>query len=256
MLGAIAGDIIGSVHEFKAMKSTDFDLFVNDCTFTDDTVMTIAVADSILCGTDYVQSFKTFGRKHPSAGYGGNFFDWLHSARTEPYFSFGNGSAMRVSPVGFAFNSVDEVLKEAKKSAEVTHNHPEGIKGAQAVALAIFLSRQGESKDTITAELAGRFGYNFNRSLAEIRPRYHFDETCQGSVSESIIAFFESQDYESAIRNAVSLGGDADTMACIAGGIAQAFYKKIPDEIVKETRVRLPADFLSVVDKFNQRFGF
>jgi ADP-ribosylglycohydrolase len=163
---------------------------------------------------------------------------------------------MRVSPVGFAFNSVDEVLKEAKRSAEVTHNHPEGIKGAQAVALAIFLSRQGESKDTITAELAGRFGYNFNRSLAEIRPRYHFDETCQGSVSESIIAFFESQDYESAIRNAVSLGGDADTMACIAGGIAQAFYKKIPNEIVKETRARLPSDFLSVVDKFNQRFGF
>lgn len=256
MLGAIAGDIIGSVHEFKAMKSTDFDLFVNDCTFTDDTVMSIAVADSILRGTDYVRSFKTFGRKHPSAGYGGNFFDWLHSARTEPYFSYGNGSAMRVSPVGFAFNSVDEVLKEAKRSAEVTHNHSEGIKGAQAVALAIFLSRQGESKDTIKAELTGRFGYNFNRTLAEIRPHYHFDETCQGSVSESIISFLEPQDYESAVRNAVSLGGDADTMACIAGGIAQAFYKEIPDEIVKETRARLPADFLSVVDKFNQCFGF
>lgn len=256
MLGAIAGDIIGSVHEFKAVKSADFDLFVTDCTFTDDTVMTIAVADSILRGTDYVQSFKTFGRKHPTAGYGGNFFDWLHSARTEPYFSFGNGSAMRVSPVGFAFDSVDKVLVEAKRSAEVTHNHPEGIKGAQAVALAIFLARQGKDKAAMKLELADHFGYNFNRTLAEIRARYHFDETCQGSVSESIIAFFESQDYESAIRNAVSLGGDADTMACIAGGIAQAFYKKIPDEIVKETRVRLPADFLSVVDKFNQRFGF
>jgi ADP-ribosylglycohydrolase len=255
MIGAIAGDIIGSVHEFKAMKSTEFDLFVNDCTFTDDTVMTIAVADSILRGTDYVPSFKTFGRKHPSAGYGGNFFDWLHSARTEPYFSFGNGSAMRVSPVGFAFNSVDEILKEAKRSAEVTHNHPEGIKGAQAVALAIFLSRQGESKDTIKAELAGRFGYNFNRTLAEIRPRYHFDETCQGSVSESIISFLESQDYESAVRNAISLGGDSDTMACIAGGIAQAFYRHIPPSIVEETKRRLTAELLGIVSDFESHFA-
>ncbi len=254
MLGAMAGDIIGSAYEFKAMKSVDFDLFGTDSTFTDDTVMTIAVADSILCGTDYVQSFKTFGEKHPSAGYGGNFFDWLHSARTNPYFSFGNGSAMRVSPVGFAFDSVAEVLAEAKRSAEVTHNHPEGIKGAQATALAIFLARQGESKEAIKTQLVNRFGYDLNRTLAEIRPSYHFDETCQGSVPESIIAFFESQDFESAIRNAVSLGGDADTMACIAGGIAQAFYRHIPGAIIDETKRRLTPEFFKIISDFESRF--
>jgi ADP-ribosylglycohydrolase len=255
MLGSIAGDIIGSVFEGHATKNIDFPIFTNDCVFTDDTVMTIAVADSILHGTEYVQSFKNFGRKYPGAGYGGNFFDWIHSGKTEPYFSFGNGSAMRVSPVGFAFNSVDEVLNEAKRSAEVTHNHPEGIKGAQAVALAIFLSRQGQSKSLIKEEISKRFDYNLNRTLEEIRPGYYFDVTCQGSVPESIIAFLESDNFEDAVRKAVSLGGDADTMACITGGIAQAFYKTVPEEFVRETRARLPSDFLSVVDKFNQRFG-
>jgi len=255
MLGAIAGDVIGSVHEFKATKSADFELFTNDCVFTDDTVMTVAVADSILHGREFVQSFKAFGQKYPAAGYGGNFFDWLHSAQTEPYHSYGNGSAMRVSPVGFAFNSIDEVLHEAKRSAEVTHNHPEGIKGAQAVALAIFLARQERSKNAIKNEISRRFGYDLNRKLDDIRLRYGFDETCQGSVSESIIAFLESEDFEDSVRKAISLGGDADTMACIAGGIAQAFYKTIPDEIVRETKNRLPADLLSVVNKFNGRFG-
>jgi ADP-ribosylglycohydrolase len=255
MLGAIAGDIIGSVYEGKATKSVKFELFTNDCVFTDDTVMTIAVADSILHGIGYVQSFKTFGRKYPGAGYGGNFFDWIHSAKTEPYFSFGNGSAMRVSPVGFASNSVDDVLSEARKSAEVTHNHPEGIKGAQAVALAIFLVRQSQSKIVIKNEIVRRFGYNLDRTLEDIRPRYVFDVTCQGSVPESIISFLESEDYESAVRNAVSLGGDSDTMACIAGGIAQAFYKKIPDNIIREAKGRLPPDLLSVVEEFSEHFG-
>ncbi|HXE43553.1 MAG TPA: ADP-ribosylglycohydrolase family protein, partial [Candidatus Baltobacteraceae bacterium] len=246
---------IGSVFEGRATKSKDFPIFTSDCVFTDDTVMTTAVANSILRDGDYVKSFKHFGRKYPGAGYGGSFFDWIHSAKIEPYFSFGNGSAMRVSPIGFAFNSIEEILREAKKSADVTHNHPEGVKGAQAVALAIFLARQNQSKAQIKREISERFGYDLNRTLEQIRPGYYFDVTCQGSVPESIIAFLESENYEDAVRKAVSLGGDADTMACIAGGIAQAFYKSIPLEFVEETRSRLPADLLSVMDEFNQRYG-
>lgn len=173
-----------------------------------------------------------------------------------PYNSFGNGSAMRVSPVGFAFDSIDEVLQEAERSARVTHNHPEGIKGAQATALAIFLAKKGESKASIKKKIQARFDYNLDRTLEEIRPTYHFDVTCQGSVPESIIAFLESSDYVDAVKNAISLGGDADTMACIAGGIAQAHYNKIPQDIVLRVREKLPGDFLSVVNTFDEKYGF
>ncbi len=254
MLGAIAGDIIGSVFENDPIKSTAFPLFSKYSHFTDDSVLTVAIAHAVLNQLDYVSSLKDFARKFPNAGYGLSFYRWMQSSDTQPYNSWGNGSAMRVSPVGFAFDSEDRVISEAQKSAAVTHNHPEGIKGAQAIALAIYLARHGAGKAQIRRTITERFGYDLKRSLDEIRPTYDFDVSCQGSVPESLLAFFESNDYEDAVRKAISLGGDTDTMACIAGGIAQAFYRKIPSTIVEEARLRLPAEFLSIIDEFNTRF--
>lgn len=255
MIGAIAGDIIGSVYEGYEIKATEFELFSSESTFTDDTVLTVAVADCILNGKSYATTLKEYGRKYPYAGYGGRFRMWLLSDSSRPYNSFGNGSAMRVSPVGFAFTSLDEVLREAEKSAAVTHNHPEGIKGAQAVAASIFLAREGESKGKIKEYVEGNFGYNLHQTLDEIRPDYTFNETCQGSVPQSIIAFLESETFEDAIRKAISIGGDSDTIACIAGGIAQAYYKEIPEYIIKEVREILAPDLLNIVDLFNERYG-
>lgn len=223
MLGAIAGDIIGSRFEVIPTKSRDFDLFTELNTFTDDTVLTIAVADAILYNKSYEENLKYYGRRYPDAGYGGNFIRWLSGAIEGPYYSFGNGSAMRVSPVGFAFETVERVLHEAERTAEVSHNHPEGIKGARAVALSVYMAKHGYNKDQIGREIEKRFEYDLNRSLNAIRPDYSFEVSCQKSVPESIIAFMESEDCESAIRNAISLGGDSDTMACIAGAIAQAY---------------------------------
>ena len=254
MLGAIAGDIIGSVFENQPIKTVHFPLFSQMSRFTDDTVLTIAVAYAILSGLDYTASLKKFGRKYPDAGYGGTFYQWLHSDISEPYNSWGNGSAMRVSPVGFAFHSVEHVLDEAAKSAAVTHNHPEGVKGAQATALAIYLARKGKTKEFIKDEISLRFNYHLNRKLDEIRPGYSFNVSCQGSVPESIIAFLESNTYEDAIRKAISLGGDSDTMACITGGIAHAYYKKIPGEIIENTNSRLPDEFIEIINNFNERF--
>ena len=250
MLGAIAGDVIGSVYEAHPIKSMDFPLFGRESQFTDDTVLTVATAYSILEKCDYAEAFRTFGRRYPRAGYGGAFYHWLFSSQSGPYNSWGNGSAMRVSPVGFAFESVDAVLEEAERSASVTHNHPEGIKGAQATALAVFLARKGEDKNSIKGDIEKRFTYDLSRTLDEIRPRYRFDVSCQGSVPESITAFLESKDFEDAVRKAVSLGGDSDTMACIAGGIAHAFYRKIPDDIVANVRERLPGEFLEIISRF------
>ncbi len=255
MLGAIAGDIIGSVYEFHPHKTKTFPLFCEDSRFTDDTVLTIAVASAILDSADYGASIATFAERYPHAGYGGLFLRWLQSPSRAPYNSWGNGSAMRVSPVGFAFDTVDEVLHEARKSAEFTHNHPEGIKGAQAAALAVYLARSGVSKDDIKDEIHGRFAYDLSRKLDEIRPAYSFDVSCQGTVPEAIIAFLESESLEDAIRNAVSLGGDSDTLACITGGIAQAFYKEIPDEIETAVRKRLPMELSPILDKFQLTFS-
>jgi ADP-ribosylglycohydrolase len=252
MLGAIAGDVIGSVYEAHPIKSTDFPLFGPHSQFTDDTVLTVATAYSILERCDYAEAFRTFGRRYPRAGYGGAFYHWLFSSHSGPYNSWGNGSAMRVSPVGFAVESIDAVLEEAERSASVTHNHPEGIKGAQATALAVFLARKGENKDSIKTEMERRFNYDLSRTLDDIRPEYLFDVSCQGSVPESITAFLESKDFEDAVRKAVSLGGDSDTMACIAGGIAHAFYRKIPEDIAANVRERLPAEFLEVIDRFTE----
>lgn len=255
MIGSVTGDVIGSVFEWNNIKSTVFPLFSPESGFTDDTVLTVAVAHAILRKSDYALSLKTFARKYPNAGYGGRFYQWIFSSDTQPYNSWGNGSAMRVSPVGFAFESIEEVLNEAERSAEKTHNHPEGVKGAQATALAIFLARKGESKDRIRHEIISRFAYNLNRSLDEIRPVYRFNESCQETVPEAIIAFLESENFEDAIRKGISLGGDSDTLACITGGIAQAYYKDIPEYIVSAVRERLPQEFLAVIDEFNETYG-
>lgn len=255
MIGSIAGDIIGSVYESRNIKTKEFELFSSRCRFTDDTVLTVAVADCILYGKEFAAAFREYGRRYPDAGYGGLFFEWLFSRDPEPYNSFGNGAAMRVSPIGFALPSLEAVMDEAKRSAEVTHNHPQGIKGAQATASAVFLGRQGEGKERIRSFIEDQFGYDLHRTLDEIRPSYRFDVTCQGSVPEAIIAFLESLDYEDAVRNAISIGGDSDTIACITGGIAQAYYKLIPRFIVEKVQEILPAEFLKIVNDFNEAFA-
>lgn len=254
MLGVIAGDVIGSVHEHIPMKSTDFPLFHPLCRFTDDTVLTVATAHAILSGTPYDVAYRDFGRQHPRAGYGQRFSNWLLVQDPRPYGGWGNGSAMRVAPVGFAFDTVDEVLREAERSAAVTHDHVEGIKGAQAIALAVFRARTGASREDIRTEITQRFGYSLDRRAEDIRPHYTFDVSCQGSVPEAIVAFLDSSDVESAIRLAVSLGGDADTQAAIAGGLAEAFYRHVPEDIVDFARGQLPPAFLEVVDAFTQAF--
>ena len=253
LLGAVAGDMIGSVHEFRPHKSTQFELFTPHCSFTDDSVLTLAVADAIANHKTYLECIRAYPKKYPGRGYGSNFWGWVISDLTEPYNSFGNGSAMRVSPVAWAFNTPKKVLLEAERSAEVTHNHPEGIKGAQAVALAIFLARKGKSKDDIRSEINERFHYDLTGSLDEIRPYYHFDETCQGSVPQAIIAFLESNSFEDAVRKAVSLGGDADTQGAITGSIAEAFYGGVPEEIVTQVRKRLPPELWQLIEEFNQK---
>ena len=253
MIGAIIGDVIGSVYETVATKSKDFPLFTKRSKFTDDTVLTIAVADCLLHQKDYAKTLQEYALKYPKKKYGARFMKWMFSENPQPYYSFGNGSAMRVSPIGFYCNDLETVLAEAEKSAAITHNHPEGIKGAKAVATAIFLAKTDKSKAEIKEFIADTFAYDLSRKLDLIRPTYTFDVTCQGSVPESIIAFLESTDYEDAIRNAVSLGGDSDTMACITGGIAQAYYKKIPLEMLKETKIRLNDEFLSVIEEFENR---
>ena len=254
MIGAIAGDMLGARFERCPTKKTDFELVPATPVFTDDTVLTVAVAHAILNNRDHAESIKSFARKYPHAGYGGSFLKWMWARDSVPYNSWGNGSAMRVSPVGFAYDSLEDVLYQSKASAQVTHNHPEGIKGAQATSVAIFLARQGADKETIRKEITDRFGYNLNRTVDGIRPHYSFDISCQGSVPESVVAFLDSEDFEDAIRKAISLGGDADTMACIAGGIAQAFYKHIPERIVTHVRNRLPKDLLEIVDQFNDKY--
>ena len=253
MIGAIAGDMIGSPYEQEPIKTVAFPMVVAD--FTDDTVLSVAVADAIIRGQDYGVSIQSFARQYPNLPYGGSFWHWIWDPNSLPYYSYGNGSAMRVSPVGFAFESIDVVMDEAHRTAAVSHNHPEGIKGAQATALAVFLARKGEDKTCIRRLIEKWFAYDLSRCLEEIRAVYSFDVTSQGSVPESIIAFLDSQNFESAIKNAVSLGGDADTMACIAGGIAQAYYKTIPAEIVDQVREKLPPVLLAVVDRFAEQFN-
>jgi len=287
IIGAIAGDIIGSVFEWHNVKTVEFDLFCNKSKFTDDSVLTLATMAAILNQKGYSETYQLFGRNYPHRGYGGNFSSWIYSENPKPYNSFGNGSAMRVSPVGWYAKSLDEVMAEAQKSAEVTHNHPEGIKGAQAVAVAVFLARNGKTKEEIRSYIVDTFGksnggnsrikvrndgtirvkkshddtdpqdkeefldYQLQRNLDEIRPYYSFDVTCEGSVPAAILCFLESTDFENAIRLAVSLGGDSDTIACITGGIAEAYYQDIPEYIVKNVLTILPKELVSIIEQFS-----
>lgn len=254
MIGAIAGDIIGSVYEYNQIKTKNFPLFSAGCRFTDDTVLTVAIADAILFGKPYEDSVQHIGRQYPDAGYGGFFIQWLHSTNAGPYNSWGNGSAMRVSPVGFAFSTENEVLKQARLTAVITHNHPEGIKGAQATALAVFLARTGHDKESIRARLKRLFSYDLDRSVNDIRPFYSFNVSCQSTVPEAIIAFLDSKSYEDAVRNAVSLGGDSDTLACITGGIAEAFYGGVPEEICAKVRELLTPDLWRTTKIFRKKY--
>ena len=253
LIGAIAGDIIGSVYEFRSIKTTDFELFFDYSTFTDDTVMTVANADWLLTGDSLLGIMQDYGHSY-QANYGGWFQSWLREENPQPYGSWGNGSAMRVSPIGWAFDTLEETLDTAKRSAEVTHNHPEGIKGAQATATCIYLARTGKTKQEIKEYIETTFDYNLSRTCEEIRPTYHFNESCQGTVPESIIAFLESTDYESAIRLTIFLGGDADTMGAITGGIAEAYYKEIPEHITEGVIKRLPDEFIDIMQRFYGKF--
>ena len=253
ILGAIAGDIIGSIYEFNSTKNYDFLLFSDSSTYTDDTVMTVANADWLVTSDPLKGIMLDFGNRYITS-YGGRFFGWLLSENPQPYNSWGNGSAMRVSPIGWAFDTLEETLVAAKQSAEVTHNHPEGIKGAQVTAACIYWARKGKSKQEIKEYVEALFGYDLNRTCDEIRPNYQFEPSCQKTVPESIIAFLESTDFENAIRLAVSLGGDADTMGAITGGIAEAYYGGVPEHISKEVLKRLPDEFIDVMLKFYQKF--
>jgi len=253
MLGAIAGDVIGSIYEGDNVKTPDFaPLFQRFSRPTDDTVLTCAVAEWVLrgAGDDLPERLKSWYRQYPYAGYGETFIQWASSSTRSPYNSWGNGSAMRVSPVGFAFDSLEQTLEHARRSADVTHNHPEGVKGAQATAASVYLARTGASKAEIREFIETRFGYDLSRRLDDLRPGYGFDVSCQGSVPHSIVAFLESDDWEDAVRKAISLGGDSDTIACIAGGIAAAFYKGVPRAIRAEVEARLPPAMSVILSEF------
>ncbi|MEL6249997.1 MAG: ADP-ribosylglycohydrolase family protein [Cyanobacteria bacterium J06627_15] len=261
MLGAIAGDIVGSAYEFAGCKTKAVPLFTPESTFTDDTILTVAVAEGVLAQAsggqaNYTQRFKRYYRRYPNpcGGYGVRFQTWAASPTCEPYNSWGNGAAMRVSPVAYAFDRLEPVLAAATATATVTHNHPEGIKGAQATATAVFLARQGHSKDAIAAEVTARFGYDLSRSLDQIRPHYQFDESCQGTVPEAITAFLEATDFEDALRNAISLGGDADTLTCITGAIAEAFYGEVPAPIADAVWQRLDPPLRQTIATFRAEY--
>ena len=257
IIGAIAGDVIGSVYEWNPIKTKEFNLFSRRSTFTDDTVMTLGIA-KWLCEDKnskdvLIRSLKNIGNAYPNAGYGGSFSGWLMQENPQPYDSWANGSAMRVSPVAWAGESLEEVQKLAKMSAVISHDHPEGIKGALSTADAVYLARIGASKDEIRDHIEIRYGYDLSRTLDEIRPFYSFEVHCKKSVPEAIICFLEAKDFEDAIRNAVSLGGDADTQAAIAGSIASAYWD-VPQGIVDITLEYLDSNLLGIYRDFEEKF--
>lgn len=254
MMGAIIGDIVGSVYEWHNIKTKEFPLFQDRCFFTDDTVMTIAVAEGLMQGgkkDDFIDAMKQYGRMYPGAGYGGRFKLWVLSDDRAPYYSWGNGSAMRTAAVGWWFDTLEETRDAAALAASVTHDHPEGIKGAESTAAAIFLARSGKSKAEIKAYLEREFGYDLSRTLDAIRPHYRFNESCQETVPEAIIAFLESDSFEDAIRNAISLGGDSDTLAAITGSIAEAAYG-VPEPIAERAWGYLAEPLREVLRRWQQ----
>lgn len=265
MYGAIIGDMVGSPYEHHNINTKDFALFSGFSRFTDDSVMTAAIADALMAANDkgitddekatkelIVNCMTVFGLRYPNAGYGRTFYHWLHNRLKEPYFSWGNGSAMRVSPAGWLYDDIETTRKMAAWTAEVTHNHPQGIIGAEAVASAIFLARHGSTKDEIKEYITSEFGYDLSKTCDEIRPGYYFDVSCQGSVPQAITAFLDGKNFEDVVRTAISLGGDSDTIGAMAGSIAEAFYG-VPDELKRECESRLPEDLLEVLKKFTEK---
>ena len=260
MYGALLGDMIGAPYEFdRGNKSKEFPLFCENSRFTDDSVMTIAVAEALLDSrfldddsirAALIKSMRKWGKKYPDAGYGRKFLCWLREKDPKPYGSCGNGSAMRVSAAGWLFDTLDETQEKAKLTAEVTHDHPEGIKGAEVTSSAIFLARTGRSKEEIRDYIVQEFGYDLSRTCDQIRPSYYHNESCQKTVPEAITAFLEGTDFEDVIRTAVSLGGDCDTLTCIAGSIAEAFYG-VPAILKAECRRRLPEDMAYILGRFD-----
>ena len=261
MLGAIIGDIVGSIYEFNNIKTKDFPLFNKDCFFTDDSVMSVAVYLAIKNAKDdysdleekAVYYMQKLGRDYPGRGYGGCFSFWLRSANPAPYHSYGNGAAMRVSPCGFLANSMEEAKLLAHKVTSVTHDHPEGLKGAEATAVAIYMARKNNPISEIKEYICKHY-YNINFTLDEIRPRYFFNETCQNTVPQALEAFFESTSYEDSIRNAISLGGDSDTLAAITGAIAEAYYG-IPEDIKNKAFTYLDDNFKTLIEDYYKRLN-
>ncbi len=255
MLGAIVGDIVGSVYEWHNISVKTFEpLFDERAFFTDDTILTVALAESLQTGLPYVQQLKTYYHRFPRRDYGTRFSRWAAHDSMEPYNSFGNGAAMRISPVGFAFDDLDIALQTAEEFTAVTHNHEEGIKGAKATVACIVLARQGKSKDEIKEYVEHQFGYNLGLHVDQIRPNYTFDESCQKTVPQAIRAFYDSETFEDAIRTAVSLGGDSDTLTCITGGIAEAFYGGVPEWIEAEVMSRLDERLATIVQSFRAKY--
>jgi ADP-ribosylglycohydrolase len=255
MIGAVIGDIIGSRFEFNNHRSEDFTLFTEKSVVTDDTILSIATADCLLHNKEYASTYQLYAQKYPNGNYGGMFSKWMYAPNPKPYGSFGNGSGMRVSPVGWFFSNLEDTLKEAEKSAAVTHNHPEGIKGAQSIAMAIFLARMGSSKQEIKSAIESKFNYNLDFNLDTLRKTNKFDETCQITVPQSIYCFLISNSFEDAIRKAISIGGDSDTIACMTGGIAEAFYKEISEEILTNAKKVIPLAFWRIWEEFKGRVG-
>ncbi|MCU0418638.1 MAG: ADP-ribosylglycohydrolase family protein [Cyclobacteriaceae bacterium] len=253
MEGAIIGDIIGSVYEVNNPGTVDFDLFTASSHVSDDSVLTVAVADALMNDQSFFNRYRYWGRAFPDAGYGKFFKEWLFSDTDDQGKSFGNGAAMRVSPVAWLCQSLEEVLTVAKQSALPTHHHPEAIKGAQAIAAAIFMARQKRSKPEIKQYIETQFGYTLDKDIAWLRAHYQFDSTAPGSVPEAIFIFLVSNHYEETIRNAISIGGDTDTIACMAGGIAEAYYGPVPDPIRQEALRRVPVSMLAVLQQFQLR---
>ena len=264
MIGALTGDMVGAPYEFdRGRKTKDFPLFSRGSHYTDDSVMTVAVAEALMNSegrnddeirAEMIRSMQKWGRRYPHAGYGARFIHWLFTENPQPNGSFGNGSAMRASAAGWLYDDIDTVRHIAALTAEVSHNHPEGIKGAEATAAAIFLAAHGSSMDEIRSYTEREFGYDLSRTCAELRPGNRHNETCHVTMPLVFAAFLESKDFEDAIRNAVSLGGDTDTIACITGSIAEAYYG-VPDEIAAECRKRLPEDMAAAEAAFRRRTG-
>ena len=260
MIGSIIGDIVGSIYEFGNIKTKDFEFFSEKGSFTDDSILTVATADWILKGGEVAKYYSRYGYENPwpMGGYGGGFQLWIVRSNRQgdyrPYNSCGNGSAMRVGPVGWAYNSKEDVLAKAKESAECTHNHPEGIKGAQATALCVMMARQGARKESIREEIEKTFGYDLGFTCDEIRPSYTWGGTCQDSVPQAIVSFLDGQDFEDCIRNAISIGGDSDTIGCITGSIAEAFFG-IPDALREQALTYLPEGFKGVITEFENKYG-